>query len=171
MARVAIVTGGSRGIGEAISLELKKAGAKVAANYAGNDERAREFTERTGIPAFKWDVADYASCMEGVRKVEAELGPVDILVNNAGITRDNLLVRMKEDEWDAILSTNLKSVYRLSKAVMRGMMKARSGRIINVLGRLGAVEDVAGAVVFLASDAAAYVTGCTLHVNGGMYMS
>src|SRR5688572_1780007 len=94
MARVAIVTGGTRGIGEAISIALKDMGMKVAANYAGNDERAREFTDRTGIPAYKWDVADYDSCQEGVGKVEADLGPVDVLVNNAGITRDTTMKRM-----------------------------------------------------------------------------
>ena len=94
MARVAIVTGGTRGIGEAISVALKDMGMTVAANYAGNDERAREFTERTGIPAFKWDVSDYAACQDGVSKVEAELGPVDVLVNNAGITRDTTMKRI-----------------------------------------------------------------------------
>ncbi len=88
MARVAIVTGGTRGIGEAISVALRDQGMKVAANYAGNDERAREFSERTGIPAFKWDVSDYDACQKGVAQVEAEVGPVDVLVNNAGITRD-----------------------------------------------------------------------------------
>src|SRR5207248_8248354 len=88
MARVAIVTGGTRGIGEAISIALNEMGMKVAANYAGNEARAREFSDRTGIAAYKWDVADFDTCPEGVRRVEAELGPVDVLVNNAGITRD-----------------------------------------------------------------------------------
>ena len=91
MARVAIVTGGTRGIGEAISIALKDLGMEVAANYAGNDERARAFSERTGIKAYKWNVADFGACQEGVRQVEAELGPVDVLVNNAGITRDSTM--------------------------------------------------------------------------------
>ena len=99
MARVAIVTGGTRGIGEAISLALKDMGMTVAANYAGNDERAREFTERTGIKAYKWDVADYDACQEGVKKVEEELGPVDIVVNNAGITRDGTILKMTYQMW------------------------------------------------------------------------
>ena len=140
MARVAIVTGGSRGIGEAISLELKKAGAKVAANYAGNDERAREFTERTGIPAFKWDVADYASCMEGVRKVEAELGPVDILVNNAGITRDGTLLKMDRQAWDEVLDVNLGGCFNMAKAVFPGMKDRGFGRIVNI----GSINGQAG---------------------------
>src|SRR4029453_19428814 len=98
MARVAIVTGGTRGIGEAISVALKDMGMKVAANYAGNDERAKAFTERTGIAAYKWDVADFDACREGVARVEAELGPVDVLVNNAGITRDTTMKRMDADK-------------------------------------------------------------------------
>ena len=107
MARVAIVTGGTRGIGEAISLALKDAGVTVAANYAGNDERARAFTERTGIAAFKWDVADYDACQEGVKKVAAELGPVDILVNNAGITRDATILKQSYEQWREVIDTNL----------------------------------------------------------------
>src|SRR4029453_14174840 len=99
MARVAIVTGGTRGIGEAISIALRDQGMKVAANYAGNDERAREFTERTGIPAFKWDVPDFAPCQDGGAKVETEVGPVDVLVNNAGITRDTTMKRMDHQKW------------------------------------------------------------------------
>src|SRR5205085_12390744 len=100
MARVAIVTGGSRGIGEAISIALRDAGVTVAANYAGNEERARAFTDRTGIKAYKWDVADLDACLAGVAEVESELGPVDILVNNAGITRDGTMKRMSRDAWD-----------------------------------------------------------------------
>src|SRR5690348_1154826 len=107
MARVAIVTGGTRGIGEAISIALRDMGMQVAANYAGNDERARAFTERTGIKAYKWDVADYEACQEGVRKVEAELGPVDVLVNNAGITRDATMRKMDHGKWQEVIDTNL----------------------------------------------------------------
>src|ERR671928_1487200 len=107
MARVAIVTGGTRGIGEAISIALRDMGMKVAANYAGNDERARDFTARTGIGAYKWDVADFEACQEGVRKVEAELGPVDVLVNNAGITRDTTIRKMSQQQWQEVIDTNL----------------------------------------------------------------
>ena len=101
MARVAVVTGGTRGIGEAISVALKDAGYKVAANYAGNDEAAKAFTERTGIAVFKFDVADFDACEEGVAKIAAELGPVEILVNNAGITRDGTMHKMTLEQWDA----------------------------------------------------------------------
>ena len=132
MARVAIVTGGSRGIGEAISLELKKMGLKVAANYAGNDERAREFSERTGIPTYKWDVADFDACQEGVRQVEADLGPVDVLVNNAGITRDGTLMRMDRKSWDEVLDVNLGGCFNMAKAVFDGMKSRGYGRIVNI---------------------------------------
>src|SRR3954471_2605784 len=107
MARVAIVTGGTRGIGEAISIALKDSGMQVAANYAGNDERARAFTEGTGIKAFKWDVAEYDACQDGVRQVESELGPIDVLVNNAGITRDTTMKRMDHQKWQEVIDTNL----------------------------------------------------------------
>src|SRR3954465_8745093 len=107
MARVAIVTGGTRGIGEAISIALRDMGMKVAANYAGNDERAREFTQRTGIAAYKWDVAGFDACQEGGRQVEAELGPVDVLVNNAGITRDGTMRKMGREQWDEVIDVNL----------------------------------------------------------------
>src|SRR4051812_38897260 len=103
MARVAIVTGGTRGIGEAISGALRDMGMKVAANYAGNEQRAREFTERTGIPAYKWDVADHDACQDGVHRVEADLGPVDVLVNNAGITRDATMRKMGRPQWDEVI--------------------------------------------------------------------
>src|SRR6476646_2321943 len=99
MARVAIVTGGTRGIGEAISVALRDLGMQVAANYAGNEERASEFSDRTGIKAYKWDVSDFEACQQGVQKVEAEIGPVDVLVNNAGITRDTTIRRMSAQQW------------------------------------------------------------------------
>lgn len=241
--KVALVTGASRGIGRGIALALGAAGATVAgtATTATGAEGISKELAAAGIngAGYALDVNDAAQIDATLAAVQAQWGGISILVNNAGITRDNLLMRMKDDEWDAIMSTNLKSVYHLSKAVMRGMMKARNGRIINVtsvigsmgnagqtnyaaakagvegfsralareigsrnitvncvapgfidtdmtralgdaqraglvgqipLGRLGTVEDVAGAVVYLASDAASYVTGCTLHVNGGMYM-
>lgn len=241
--KVALVTGASRGIGKGIALALGAAGATVAgtATTAAGAEGICKDLAAAGITGqgYAMDVNDAAQIESALAAIQQQWGEVAILVNNAGITRDNLLMRMKDEEWDSILSTNLTSVYRLSKAVVRGMMKARSGRIINVtsvvgamgnagqanyaaakagaegftkalarevgsrnitvncvapgfidtdmtralaeaqrtalvgqipLGRLGVVEDVAGAVIYLASDAASYVTGCTLHVNGGMYM-
>jgi 3-oxoacyl-[acyl-carrier protein] reductase len=241
--KVALVTGASRGIGKGIALALGAAGATVAgtATTAAGAEGITKDLAAAGITGqgYAMDVNDAAQIDATLAAIQQQWGEVAILVNNAGITRDNLLMRMKDEEWDSILSTNLSSVYRLSKAVVRSMMKARTGRIINVtsvvgamgnagqsnyaaakagaegftkalarevgsrnitvncvapgfidtdmtralaetqrtalvgqipLGRLGVVEDVAGAVVYLASDAASYVTGCTLHVNGGMYM-
>src|SRR5262249_1254588 len=106
MARVAVVTGGTRGIGEAISVALKTAGYKVGANYAGNENRAKAFTEVTGIKSFKWDVASFEACAEGVKLVEAELGPVDVIVNNAGITRDGTMRKMSRQGWDEVMDTN-----------------------------------------------------------------
>src|SRR6476620_3213046 len=121
MARVAIVTGGTRGIGEAISVALKDMGMQVAANFAGNEERARAFTDRTGIAAYKWDVSDFAACQDGVRKVEAEIGPVDVLVNNAGITRDTTIRKMDHQQWQDVIDTNLGGCFNMAKAVFDGM--------------------------------------------------
>ena len=241
--KVALVTGASRGIGHEIALELTRAGAVVigtATGEAGADAVRQAIAAAggrgTGVVMNVNDSAQIETTLDGIQK---QYGEIAILVNNAGITRDNLLLRMKESEWDEIMATNLKSVYRLSKAVLRGMMKAREGRIISItsvigetgnagqtnyaaaksgvvgfskalarevgsrnitvncvapgfidtdmtralsdeqrhgllgqipLGRLGRVQDVAQAVLFLASPAAAYITGCTLHVNGGMHM-
>lgn len=241
--KVALVTGATRGIGQGIAMALGKAGATVAGT-ATTEEGAEKITQAlvaAGIKGqgYALDVNDQARVDAVLSTVEQQWGGIAILVNNAGITRDNLLMRMKEEEWDAIMATNLKSVYRLSKAVVRGMMKARYGRIINItsvvgslgnagqsnyaaakagvegfsralarelgsrqitvncvapgfietdmtsgldesqraaltgqipLGRLGQVADVAAAVCYLASEGAAYVSGSTLHVNGGMYM-
>ena len=241
--KVALVTGASRGIGRAIALALGKAGATVAGT-ATSDAGASgiaEYLRSEGLQGagFKLDVNDAAQIESVLGRIESEHGPVAILVNNAGITRDNLLLRMKDAEWDEIMDTNLKSVFRLSKLVIRSMMKARFGRIINItsvvgsmgnagqvnyaaakagvvgfskslakevgsrnitvnciapgfidtdmtrglpdeqkrallahipLGRFGQVGEIAAAAEFLASDGAAYVTGNTLHVNGGMYM-
>ncbi|MGZ5078703.1 MAG: 3-oxoacyl-ACP reductase FabG [Usitatibacter sp.] len=242
-AQVAIVTGASRGIGEGILQALAKAGATVvgtSTSEKGAESIGRAIADAGGKGAGRvLDVRDAGMCAAFVEKVQAEFGPAAILVNNAGATRDNLLARMKDEEWDDIQATNLKAVFLLSRAVLRAMMKARAGRIVNVssvvgftgnagqtnyaaakagmvgfskslarevgsrnitvncvapgfietdmtralaedqvkrlvenvpLGRLGRVEDVAQAVLFLCSPAASYITGATIHVNGGMYM-
>ena len=140
MARVAIVTGGTRGIGEAISVALRDMGMKVAANYAGNDERAREFTARSGIGAYKWDVSDFEACQDGVNKVEAEIGPVDVLVNNAGITRDTTMKRMDRQKWQEVIDTNLGGCFNMAKAVFEGMLGRGYGRIVNI----GSINGQAG---------------------------
>ena len=132
MTRVALVTGGTRGIGAAISVALKGAGYKVAANYGSNDDAAKAFTTETGIPTYKWDVGSFEACKEGVAKVEAEVGPVDVLVNNAGITRDATLARMTADQWRAVLSTNLNSLFYMTKAVLDGMRARNFGRVISI---------------------------------------
>jgi acetoacetyl-CoA reductase len=140
MARVAVVTGGTRGIGEAISVGLKDAGYNVAAVYAGNDEKAREFTDRTGIAAFKWDVSDFEACKAGIAKVEAELGPVEIVVNNAGITRDGVLHRMSFEQWNDVVATNLTSCFNMCRNVIDGMRERNFGRIVNI----GSINGQAG---------------------------
>jgi acetoacetyl-CoA reductase len=140
MARVAIVTGGTRGIGEAISLALKDMGVTVAATYAGNDEKAKAFTERTGIAAFKWDVGDFNATQAGVKAVEEAVGPVDIVVNNAGITRDGTLLKMSYDMWDEVIRTNLGGCFNLAKATFPGMRDRKWGRIVNI----GSINGQAG---------------------------
>jgi 3-oxoacyl-[acyl-carrier protein] reductase len=242
--QLALITGATRGIGKAIALELARAGATVVGT-ATTDNGAQSisaYLREAGHrgEGIRLDVTDSAGIELAISGIGERLGAIAILVNNAGITRDNLLLRMKEDEWDTIMDTNLKSADRLSKGVLRGMMKARYGRIVNVgsvvgvsgnagqtnyaaakagmigftkslaqeigsrgitvncvapgfidtdmtrsltdiqrqklieripLGRLGLPEDVASAVLFLASRGAGYITGATLHVNGGMYMT
>ncbi len=132
MARTALVTGGTRGIGAAISVALKEAGCTVAANYAGNDDAARKFTDETGIKAFKWSVADYDACKAGVAEVEAELGPVDILVNNAGITRDGMFHKMTPQQWKEVIDTNLSGVFNMTHPVWPGMRERKFGRVITI---------------------------------------
>jgi len=241
--QVALVTGATRGIGRAIATALAGAGARVIGTATTDEGAASITSELRGTDAnaegVRLDVRDAAAIDTLVKQIETRHGAVGILVNNAGITRDNLLVRMKDDDWDAIMATNLKPAFTLAKAVLRGMMKARHGRIIQIgsvvgssgnpgqanyaaakaalvgfgkslalevgsrditvncvapgfidtdmtqampeaqrtallsripLGRLGAPEDIANAVLFLASPRAAYITGATLHVNGGMLM-
>ncbi|AYF86070.1 3-oxoacyl-ACP reductase FabG [Pseudomonas sp. JS3066] len=242
--KVALVTGASRGIGQAIALELGRQGAVVigTATSSSGAERIAEFLKDNGIEGagLVLDVSNDESVASTLEHIQQHLGQPLILVNNAGITRDNLMLRMKDDEWFDVINTNLNSLYRLSKAVLRGMTKARWGRIINIgsvvgamgnagqtnyaaakaglegfsralarevgsraitvnavapgfidtdmtrelpeaqrdalltqipLGRLGQAEEIAKVVGFLASDGAAYVTGATVPVNGGMYMS
>jgi len=132
MTRVALVTGGTRGIGAAISIALKNAGFKVAANYGGNDEAAATFKNETGIAVFKWNVSDFDDCAAGVAKVEAELGPIDVLVNNAGITRDATLHRMTKEKWREVISTDLDSVFNMCRHVIEGMRARNYGRIISI---------------------------------------
>ncbi len=241
MTRVAIVTGGTRGIGAAISKALKAAGHTVAASYAGNDEAAAKFKAETGIATYKWDVGDFDACAAGVAQVEQDLGPVDILVNNAGITRDGFFHKMSKDQWSAVIRTNLDSLFNMTRPVIEGMRNRGFGRVIvissingqkgqagqvnysaakagdigfvkalalegaakgitaNVIapgyigtemvqaidpkvletrilpliptGRLGQPEEIARAVVFLASDDSGYITGSTLSINGGQYLA
>jgi acetoacetyl-CoA reductase len=239
MTKVAIVTGGTRGIGRAISDALMADGVKVAGIYHGNEEAAQAFRDAGGM-AVKADVGDFAACQAAVAEVEAALGPVSILVNNAGITRDGFLHKMSEENWKAVIETNLNSLFNMSKAVVTGMRERGWGRIINIssingqkgqlgqtnysaakagvigftkalayegaakgitvnaicpgyiatdmtsampekvlesiiggipVGRMGEPEEIAALAAFLASDAAAFITGATLSANGGQYMA
>ncbi len=240
MTRTALVTGGTRGIGAAVSHALQVAGYAVAATYHGNDAAAEAFKAETGVPVFKWDVADGEACEAGVEDVSAVCGPIDILINNAGVTRDGVLHKMSHEDWDAVIDTDLTAAFNMCRAVVPGMRQRDYGRIINIssingqkgqfgqsnyaaakaglvgftksvalenaakgitvnavapgyietdmvaavprdvlkeiitqipAGRLGRPEDVARVVIFLASDAADFVTGSTLTVNGGQYMA
>ena len=140
MARVAVVTGGTRGIGEAISVALRDAGVTVAANYAGNEEKARDFSDRHGIKSYKWDVSDFDACVAGVQQIESDLGPVDILVNNAGITRDGTMKRMDRRAWDEVIDVNLGGCFNMAKAVWDGMSARKYGRVVNI----GSINGQAG---------------------------
>lgn len=132
MARVALVTGGTRGIGAAISIALKDAGYKVAANYAGNDEAASKFKDETGIAVYKWSVADFDACEAGIKQVEADQGTIDVLVNNAGITRDGMFHKMTLEQWNAVINTNLSGLFNMTRPVWEGMRERNFGRIISI---------------------------------------
>jgi acetoacetyl-CoA reductase len=132
MARTALVTGGSRGIGAAISTALKAAGYNVAATYAGNDEKAAAFKAETGIPVYKWDVSSYEACVDGIARVEAEVGPIDVLVNNAGITRDSMFHKMTPEMWNEVINTNLTGLFNMTHPVWTGMRDRKFGRVINI---------------------------------------
>jgi acetoacetyl-CoA reductase len=140
MTRVALVTGGTRGIGEAISIELKEAGYKVAANYGGNDDAANAFSDKTGIPVYKFDVGKFDLVEEAVKKIENDLGTIEILINNAGITRDGTLLKMSPARWEEVIRTNLTSCYNLCHCVIGGMRETGFGRIVNI----GSVNGQAG---------------------------
>jgi acetoacetyl-CoA reductase len=238
MGRVALVTGGSRGIGAAISKALKDAGYTVAANYAGNDEAAKAFTGETGIKTYKWSVADYEACKAGIAQVEADLGPVEVLINNAGITRDAPFHKMTPEHWKEVIDTTLSGVFNMTPPLWPGMRDRKFGRIVTIssingqkgqfaqanysaskagdigfsralaqegartnitvnviapgyiatemvmavpekvreaiiaqipVGRLGEADEIARAVVFLASDDAGFITGSTISANGGQF--
>ncbi|MEW8002664.1 MAG: acetoacetyl-CoA reductase [Candidatus Thiodiazotropha sp.] len=140
MGRVALVTGGTRGIGEAICVALKDAGYTVAANYGGNEEAAKAFSERTGIPAYKFDVSDFAAVEASIAQIEQDLGPVEVLINNAGITRDGTMHKMNFEKWDKVIQTNLASCFNTCHAVINGMRERGFGRIVNI----GSVNGQAG---------------------------
>ncbi|WP_296595907.1 acetoacetyl-CoA reductase, partial [Phenylobacterium sp.] len=152
MTKVALVTGGTRGIGAAICKTLQEAGYKVAANYAGNDEAAAKFKAETGIPVYKWDVGDHDACAAGIAQVEAENGPVDILVNNAGITRDGFFHKMTKDQWSAVIRTNLDSLFNMTRPVIEGMRARNFGRII-VISSINGSKGQMGQVNYSAAKA------------------
>jgi len=153
MARVAVVTGGTRGIGAAISEKLHQAGYKVAATYHGNDKAAADFTARTGVAHYKFDVGDYAACQSGLAQITTELGAVDVLVNNAGITRDAFLHKMTQEQWNDVIHTNLNSVFNMSRLVIEGMRDRKFGRIISISSINGQAGQV-GQTNYAAAKAA-----------------
>ncbi|HRJ11963.1 MAG TPA: acetoacetyl-CoA reductase [Alphaproteobacteria bacterium] len=239
MSRIVLITGATTGIGAATAAFFQKSGYKVAVNYNRNDEQAQAFTNATGIPAYKWDVRDAQACLNGVHKIEQELGTVEVLVNNAGILRDKTIHKMTVEEWTDVITTNLNSCFNMSRAVVPSMKEKKFGRIINIssvngltgqfgqtnyaatkagiigftkslaletarsgitvnavapgyvqtammenipedvlkkiidrvpVGRLAKPEEIARAILFLADDESAFITGETLSVNGGLYM-
>jgi acetoacetyl-CoA reductase len=159
MSRVAIVTGGTRGIGAAISVALKNAGYRVAANYAGNDEAAARFRDETGISVHKWSVAEYEACQEGVASVEAELGPADILVNNAGITRDAMFHKMTPQQWREVIDTNLTGVFNMTHCVWPGMRERKFGRVVTI-SSINGQKGQAGQANYSAAKAGALLCEC-----------
>ena len=240
MTRVAFVTGGTRGIGRAISARLKAAGYKVAAGYAGNQVAANAAAAELGLFVVKGNVSSFADCAAAVAKVEAELGPIDVLVNNAGITRDAVLHRMTEEQWNEVIHVNLASIFNMTRNVIEGMRERNYGRIVNIssingqkgqigqtnysaakagmigfskalaqenakkgitvntiapgyvdtemvsavpkavldqiiagipVGRLGMADEIARCVAFLAAEDSGFITGATLTVNGGQYIT
>lgn len=152
MKRTALVTGGSKGIGAAVAREFKQAGYTVAITYHGSDDVANTFTKETGIPNFKWDVADYNQSVEGVKKVQEALGPIDILVNNAGMTKDRMMHRMSFEDWHEVINTNLNSVFNVTKQVLDGMRERKFGRIINI-SSINAQKGQIGQTNYCASKA------------------
>ncbi|MBN9274282.1 MAG: acetoacetyl-CoA reductase [Mesorhizobium sp.] len=152
MTKVALVTGGSRGIGAAISVGLRNAGYKVAANYAGNDEAAAKFKAETGIPVYKWSVADYDACAAGIKQVEADLGPVAVLVNNAGITRDTMFHKMTREQWKEVIDTNLSGVFNMTHPLWSGMRDRKFGRVITI-SSINGQKGQAGQVNYSAAKA------------------
>ncbi|PWK76387.1 beta-ketoacyl-ACP reductase [Aminobacter sp. AP02] len=152
MSKVALVTGGSRGIGAAISIALKEAGYSVAANYAGNDEAAQKFKAETGIPVYKWSVADYDACEAGIRQVEADLGPVSVLVNNAGITRDSMFHKMTREQWKEVIDTNLHGVFNMTHPLWSGMRDRKFGRVVTI-SSINGQKGQAGQANYSASKA------------------
>jgi acetoacetyl-CoA reductase len=140
MTKVAVVTGGTRGIGEAISLALKEKGLTVVANYGGNDEKAKAFSEKHGIAAYKWDVGDHEACIANCARIDEEVGPIDIVVNNAGVTRDGVLHKMTFDDWNEVMRINLGGCFNMAKATFPGMRSRKWGRIVNI----GSINGQAG---------------------------
>ncbi len=152
MSRTALITGGTRGIGAGICTVLKQAGYNVIATYHGNDERAREFSEKNSIPAYKWDVAHYEECVHGIKTVTERHGPVDILVNNAGITRDSFLHKMTPEMWNDVITTNLSSLFNMSRCVIESMRERGFGRIIS-LSSINAAKGQMGQTNYSAAKA------------------
>ena len=140
MGKVAIVTGGTRGIGRAIAENLREDGFTVAAVYAGNEEKAKAFTDETGIAAYKWDVGDHQACLDGCERIASEVGPIDAVVNNAGITRDGTLLKMSYDDWEAVMRINLGGCFNMAKATFAGMKERGWGRVVNI----GSINGQAG---------------------------
>jgi acetoacetyl-CoA reductase len=168
MTKVAVVTGGTRGIGEAISLALKEMGYTIAANYAGNKERAQAFSFRTGITTFNWDVGDHQACFDGCAAVSNMLGPVDIVVNNAGITRDGLLSKMSVDDWNEVMRINLGGCFNMAKAAFNGMRERGWGRIVNI-GSLNGQAGQYGQVNYAAAKAGIHGFTKALAQEGAKY--